>query len=267
MLKTLACIHKIYTSNRVLGKMFDKYPPSSVAVAWTGGKDSTLLLWLVLGYCKKHNIKTPHILFINEGDVFPEILHFTASLAKQWSFSYDEVLNKNVIQQAKALGDKVIVRKLNRVNRSEIRRLGFREAFFYFQPESFVGNHLMKTVPLNQYILTYAIKAVVTGIRRDEQESRSQETYFSKREHPKHIRVHPILHFTERDVWTVMRNRRIPYVSLYEKGYRSLGAKSSTGKVSSLPAWEQNMKTISERSGRQQDKERIMEKLRKLGYM
>ena len=41
----------------------------------------------------------------------------------------------------------------------------------------------------------------------------------------------------------------------------------TTTKADPKPAWEQDLENTSERGGRRQDKEGIMEKLRKLGYM
>jgi len=37
--------------------------------------------------------------------------------------------------------------------------------------------------------------------------------------------------------------------------------------LSDLPAWEQDLENTEERAGRKQDKEKIMERLRKPGYM
>ena len=79
--------------------------------------------------------------------------------------------------------------------------------------------------------------------------------------------MHPILHFRERDIWNLIFNEKIPYCSLYDEGYRSLGAKGSTMKNSDVPAWEQDLENSPERAGRGQDKEKIMEQLRDLGYM
>jgi phosphoadenosine phosphosulfate reductase len=59
----------------------------------------------------------------------------------------------------------------------------------------------------------------------------------------------------------------MPFCSLYYQGYRSLGAKGSTSKNSDIPAWEQDLENTTERAGRGQDKEQVMEQLRTLGYM
>jgi phosphoadenosine phosphosulfate reductase len=52
-----------------------------------------------------------------------------------------------------------------------------------------------------------------------------------------------------------------------KRGYRSLGAKTTSTKNSDLPAWEQDLEHTTERAGRRQDKEAAMARLRKLGYM
>jgi phosphoadenosine phosphosulfate reductase len=129
----------------------------------------------------------------------------------------------------------------------------------------------MKTVPFNMFIEENHIKAVVQGLRWDEHSSRSNDEYFLYREpselSPGHWRINPILHFTERDIWNVNRNYDVPYNSLYEHGYRSLGARSTSKKFCDAPAWEQDLENTGERYGRRQDKEAAMEKLRGLGYM
>jgi FAD synthetase len=45
---------------------------------------------------------------------------------------------------------------------------------------------------------------------------------------PKIDLVAPILHMSYRDVWKLIREKSIPYCSLYERGYTSIGAKSNT---------------------------------------
>jgi phosphoadenosine phosphosulfate reductase len=111
------------------------------------------------------------------------------------------------------------------------------------------------------------VEALATAIRWDEQEARIEEDYFSQRTAPDHTRIHPILHFTERDIWDCIHLYDIPFCTLYRIGYRSLGAKNSTEKQADIPAWEQDLENTYERAGRGQDKEKVMEQLRSLGYM
>lgn len=147
---------------------------------------------------------------------------------------------------------------------------------------------------------------MIVGIRADEEGSRSKERYFSPRDQnnvwdlgeqppefwnqyktdfPKgtHIRIHPLLDWTELDVWEYIKRENIPVVSLYfdngeGKRYRSLGCAPCTKPVESdaknVDEIIDELKTgkfsnIAERSGREQDKEDGggLEDLRRCGYM
>jgi len=261
---------KIALAQWIIKQALLQYGTKQTTIAWTGGKDSTLILWLAREVVKENKLKMPHCMFINEGHVFEEVRQFVTELTKKWKLEVTEVHNKNVSQQAKKIGDPVEVAKLDAYNQKEIKRLGYKQKTFPFEPESYVGNHLMKTVAMNRYLETTNYQAIVTGIRWDEQKARSQETFFSPREDkytPTHMRIHPILHFTEKEIWQATLDNKVPYCSLYKKGYRSLGAKGTTHKAGDKPAWEQDFDKVPERAGRRQDKEGIMDNLRKLGYM
>lgn len=258
---------KISEAEKVIYDAIEKYGIEKTAVAWTGGKDSTLLLWIVKKVCEENDWKIPKCIFINEGYIFDEVLDFVNEIKEKWNLDVDEVKNDDVLKQANKVGDIVKVSKLTERNREELKRLEFDKGEFPFEPESYVGNHLMKTVAMNVYLEKMGFDAIITGIRWDEQEARSNEKFFSPRKNPDHIRIHPILHFKERDIWDATFNFDIPFNKLYKDGYRSLGAKGTTTKISDKPAWEQDLEKTTERDGRRQDKEGIMKRLRDLGYM
>ena len=267
MLLNLDLEQKIEQSNKIIEEALSKFSSTQLYLAWTGGKDSTVMLWLYREVCKKLKVPMPKAMFIDEGSVFEEILELVNRIKGEWNVEVAIVKNTDISNKAQKVGDIIKVTDLNERNRREIEKLGFTEDSFIFEPESYVGNHLMKTVAMNQFLEENGVKALSTAIRWDEQEARIQETYFSARKSPDHTRVQPILHFKERDIWDTIHNNRIPFCSLYYQGYRSLGAKSSTIKNADIPAWEQNLENTPERAGRGQDKEEIMQQLRSLGYM
>ena len=94
-----------------------------------------------------------------------------------------------------------------------------------------------------------------------------------------HLRVHPLLHWTELDIWRYTKRENIPLISLYfakdGKRYRSLGDKDITFPVDShadtIDAIIEELKhtRVSERSGRAMDHEAedSFERLRAEGYM
>jgi phosphoadenosine phosphosulfate reductase len=258
---------KIEESKKIIKEALARFSRDALYVAWTGGKDSTTMLWLYKETCEEIGEPIPGAMFIDEGHVFEEILDLVDRVKREWNVQVWFVKNTDVSDKAGKVGDLITVADLNEKNRREIEKLGFTEESFPFEPESYVGNHLMKTVAMNGFIEDNGVKALSTAIRWDEQEARGTEEYFSPRTNPDHTRVHPILHFKERDIWNTIHKYDIPFCTLYYQGYRSLGAKGSTFKTSDIPAWEQDLENTPERAGRGQEKEKIMEQLRSLGYM
>lgn len=258
---------KVTQSKKIIKEAIERFGIDKLVIAWTGGKDSTTLVWLFRETCKELSVQMPRCMFIDEGHVFEEIWNIVNHLRKEWGLNVEIVKNTDVSDKAKNVGDMIKVSSLNERNRRQVAKLGFEEEEFPFEPESFVGNHLMKTVAMNVFIEDNGIQAVATAIRWDEQTAREEETYFSPRNNPPHIRVQGILHFKERDIWDTIHKYKIPFCELYKQGYRSLGAKGSTIKNSDIPAWEQDLENTPERAGRGQSKEEVMGKLRDLGYM
>ena len=94
-----------------------------------------------------------------------------------------------------------------------------------------------------------------------------------------HIRVHPLLHWTEIDIWLYTLRENIPVIPLYfaqdGKRYRSLGDQDITNPVESQATTieeiieELRTTKIAERSGRAMDHEAedAFERLRADGYL
>ena len=266
------CAKLAELSKEVVRKAFENFKPDELGVTWTGGKDSTLTLWIIRQVCEEKGISLLKTMIIGEGDEFEEIEAFVGKYEKEWQVPLEWFRNDDVLKAANhTLGAPVRVKDLNERNQEELKRIGFEEEEFPFEAESYAGNHLMKTVVFNQWLERHNIKGVFQGLRWDEHPSRFDDEYFEDKEAeylvPEHTRIRPILHFTEKDLWDTYAWLSIPYCSLYEKGYRSLGAKTTSKKFSDIPAWEQDIENTEERAGRHQDKEKAMERLRMLGYM
>jgi len=263
---------KIKKSKEVFKQAYERFKPEEMRLIWSGGKDSTLTVWICLRFCEENGLKVPKAFTIDEGDSFEEIEEFLKGYSKEWGIELDWGRNEDVLRAAGyKLNAEINVKDLNERNQAEIKRIGFDVEKFPFEAESYIGNHLMKTVVFNTYLEDNGVKAVFQGIRWDEQPARRNDPYVEEVEAsyliPAHTRFRPILHFTERDVWDTILHFKIPFCPLYKQGYRSLGAKSTTVKTSDIPAWEQDLEHTEERAGRRQDKEKTMERLRKLGYM
>jgi len=271
--KEKRCAEAVAKSKEVVREAFKDFKVEDMAITWTGGKDSGLVLWIMRQVCQEDNIKLPKVMTISEFDVFEEIDEFIKEYEKKWDLDLEWCSNDDVI---KAAGSKLMnivkVSDLNERNQAELKRIDYKEDTFPFEAESYTGNHLMKTVEFNKYIERRNVKAVFQGLRRDEQPARLKDDYREKKEAshliPEHIRIKPILHFDERLLWDTYAVYKIPYCILYEQGYRSLGAKSTSAIAEAgVPAWEQDLEHTTERAGRRQDKEQMMGRLRNLGYM
>ena len=271
------------------------------AVMWTGGKDSTLTLYFVLEVAAEYGYDLPPAVFIDHFQHFEAVYEFIERWADEWDLDLVYARNEDVGALGDEPGEEIRVDDLNERNRREVReKLEYEEETFPFLLDTYVGNHLLKTVALNDAIESYGIDGIISGVRWDEQEARADETFFSPRHdpdtYPPHDRVHPILQFDERDVWDATWNYLVPDTvpgypedghvptsaddlpgdltaddvpvsPKYFAGFRSLGSEVSTEKSDEEPAWLQDLEGTVERAGRAQDKEDLMERLRDLGYM
>lgn len=243
-----------------------------LGMLWSIGKDSTVLLWLVR---KAFFGKVPlPLVHIDTTYKIPEMIRYRDRLA-------GELNVKLIVGQNKAA--------LEAGMNPELGRLTCCGA--------------LKSEALKQTIDEHRFGGLLLGIRRDEEGSRGKEKVFSPRnresewnikdqppefwdmyqtdfEPDAHIRVHPLLSWTEMDIWRYIERENIPIIDLYFANaegfrYRSLGCAPCTHPIRS------NAQTVAEiinelaqtrtgeRAGRAQDQEdsHAMEKLRVKGYM
>jgi phosphoadenosine phosphosulfate reductase len=269
------------------------------AVMWTGGKDSTLVLYVVLQVAEEYGHDLPPAVFIDHYQHFPAVTAFVERWAEVWGLELVVARNDDPAFEEYAPGDDVPVSALTAANRRELDRADHDGETFRFEADSLGGNHLLKTVALNDAIEDHGFDGVFSGVRWDEQEARADETFFSPRhdseKYPPHDRVHSILQFDERAVWdgfwqfvvpdTVagwpeghvpqdvddmpegFTAEDIPVSPKYFEGFRSLGTEKGSARSAEEPAWLQDLEGTTEREGRAQDKEDLMGRLRDLGYM
>ena len=291
--------HRMRKAIEVTKKGLEEY--RNPAVMWTGGKDSTLTLYFIKEVADEYGYDMPPAVFIDHFQHFDDIIEFVERWADDWGVELVYARNDDVNALADEPGDEVRVEDLNEGNQHHVRDiLEYEEDTFPFLLDTYVGNHLLKTVPLNNAIEERGIDGIISGVRWDEQEARADETFFSPRHdpdiYPPHDRVHPILQFDEGAVWDAFWNfvvpdtvegypdegyvpqgyddlpegisrEDVPVSPKYFEGFRSLGSEVSTEKSAQEPAWLQDLEETTERAGRAQDKEDLMERLRDLGYM
>ncbi|MDL5049124.1 sulfate adenylyltransferase subunit CysD [Oscillatoria amoena NRMC-F 0135] len=251
----------------------------SLVMPYSMGKDSSVLLWLAKKAFFGH-VPFP-LLHIDTSYEFPEMYEFREHMAKTH--------NLNII-----------------VKRNEdalARKVGYE----HIDPEtgklysSVKVTEQLKTLALKQAIAEGKWRAMITGVRKDEDPVRAKERFFSPRnaestwdvadQPPElwglfstdippegHMRVQPLLDWTETNIWEYIKENQIPIPSLYfsreGKRFRSLGCHPITHPVKSNAATiddiieELKATRVPERAGRAQDheKENAMESLRLKGF-
>ena len=249
-----------------------RYAFKNLAMLWSMGKDSNVLLWLAKkAFCG--HIPFP-IIHIDTTYEFPQMLEF-----RSWAKEY--------------YGFELIVK----INQEAIER-----GISYKTHDPVTVTHELKTVALKQALEEYKWDGLITGIRRDEDGVRAKERYFSprnqsmeweyKNQPPEfwtlflatlpnngHVRIQPLLDWTELDIWLYIKRENIPIPSLYfskdGKRYRSLGCWPITHPVASHASTideiieELYHTKTSERAGRAQDhaEPNAMQKLRAKGFL
>ncbi len=270
----------------------------NLCMLWSIGKDSTVLLCLARKAFYGH-VPFP-LVHIDTHYKIPEMIEYRDMLARKWHL--DMVYGEN----ARALAEKTTFPD-GTATRLECCRLLKTEALTHTLDGTWPRYRMNHDTGLYERDRnTEPYTGVIVGVRADEEGSRSKERYFSPRDRNNdwdigdqppefwgqyktdfrpgtHIRVHPLLDWTELDVWEYIRREGVPVVSLYFNHgdglrYRSLGCWPCTKPVesdaSTLDEIVEELKTgkfanIAERSGREQDKEDGggLEELRKGGYM
>lgn len=270
----------------------------NLCMLWSIGKDSTVLLWLARKAFFGH-VPFP-LVHVDTSYKIPEMIEYRDRLALEYKIDMVYGQNVEALQNKQTFPDGNVSRlECCRLLKTEALRNTLSGAWPRFRLNHHTGKY---EVDANTEPYTGAI----VGARADEEGSRSKERYFSPRDRNNdwdigdqppefwnqyktdfapgtHVRVHPLLDWTELNVWEYIKRENIPTVSLYyNQGdgtrYRSLGCQPCTNPIESTSRnvdeivnelSEGQLANIAERSGRAQDKEDGggLEELRKNGYM
>ncbi|MDR2905395.1 MAG: sulfate adenylyltransferase subunit 2 [Helicobacteraceae bacterium] len=269
----------------------------NIGMLWSIGKDSTVLLWLAKKAFFGH---IPfELIHIDTAFKIPEMIAYRDRVARELKLRLVVGQNKEALKAGRTF-----VNGLDRVSCcKELKSSALKQTLDgalerrIYDPETDAWSEAASTEPYN---------AVIVGVRSDEEGSRSKERVFSARDQKSewdaslqppelwnlyktefapgtHVRVHPLLDWTELNIWEYVERENIPVIPIYfdqgeGKRYRSLGCYPCTSPVESAaknPAeiiaelTSGKFKDIAERSGRAQDKDGggTLEALRKDGYM
>lgn len=87
--------------------------------------------------------------------------------------------------------------------------------------------HLRKVEPLERAL--QGLRAWITGLRRDEAETRRElQPVSSDEAHGGIVKINPLVHWTEQQVRDYTREHKLPFNRLFERGYTSIGCACCT---------------------------------------
>jgi len=280
----------------ILREAYNRF--KNLCMLWSIGKDSTALLWLARKAFLGH-VPLP-LVHVDTGYKIPEMIAFRDRLAREWKLNMVVGMNRAALRDKQTFPDGA----LSRVACCGVLKTEALKNTLSGKWPRLVMNHHTGQYEEEKNPEPYT--GVILGIRADEEGSRSKERYISPRdknsdwqiaEQPPefwnqfntdfapgtHVRIHPLLDWTERNIWEYIERERIPVTALYfDQGagrrYRSLGCgpctnpvESTAKNVAEIIAELRSGKfaRVAERSGRAQDKEDGggLETLRREGYM
>ena len=270
----------------------------SLGMLWSMGKDSTVLLWLARKAFFGH-IPFP-LIHIDTHFKIPEMIRYRDQMVQELHLNMIVGSNLEALEAKRTFPDGT----LDRLSCcATLKTQALKQTLDGTGPR-FRFNHEKSIYEREEHPTPFT--GVIVGVRADEEGSRSKERYFSARDEQNEwnvanqapefwnqfktefapgtsVRVHPLLDWTELDIWEYIRAENIPTVSLYYnqgdgKRYRSLGCYPCTFPVESEARNVDEIikelsvgkfATIAERSGRAQDKDDggSLETLRRDGYM
>jgi phosphoadenosine phosphosulfate reductase len=80
---------------------------------------------------------------------------------------------------------------------------------------------IRKVTPLAEALRPYT--AWLSGIRRDQSSTRAETTLFQWSARHQLLKINPLAHWSEREVWRYIASHNVPYNPLLDQGYPSLG--------------------------------------------
>lgn len=269
----------------------------SLCMLWSIGKDSTVMLWLARKAFFGH-VPFP-LVHVDTHFKIPAMIEYRDYLARKWKLNMVYGENRQALDAKQTYPDGAIDRIAccGALKTAALKHTLSGE-WPRYRMDHTDGNYVLDT---NKEPYT----GVIAGVRSDEEGSRSKERYFSPRNQKNdwdvgdqppelwnqfktdfapgtHLRIHPLLDWTELNIWEYIHRESIPIVDLYfdqgeGKRYRSLGCYPCTNPVESTAKTVDDIidelrsgkfSNIAERSGRAQDAEDGgLETLRKEGYM
>ncbi|KAI1792370.1 adenine nucleotide alpha hydrolases-like protein [Ganoderma leucocontextum] len=201
----------------VIDDALDTWGQEHISLSFNGGKDCTVLLHLVaasIGRRTSHSTRKPlSAVYIPVPSPFPELEVFIEDAGRAYNLDLFHCPHPNgpavSVETAHAPGPSAapVVERLRPGTAGE----GMRIALELYKAR-FPG-----------------VEAIVIGTRRSDPHGANLSFRNPTDEDwPRFVRVNPIINWSYSHIWAYLSRFRIPYCSLYDQGYTSLGSTYNT---------------------------------------
>lgn len=226
---------KVASSEKIICKALKK--SKKPTVSWSGGKDSTVILHLILKYAP--NIP---VIFVDIDCLFPETKQYVYELAERWNINLYEVKSEehdfNSVTQK--YGFPIFSKNIASNVERAVRTGNVRKQLSVF--EKFLVQHKAKiSTKCAQYLLERPCKIKerelecdlkFIGLRAFESRARVRlwadygdmytvKDYYGKKKPI--VKCNPIAIWTEANIWDYINQKNIPMCEIYRRGYARNG--------------------------------------------
>ncbi|KAF8892881.1 hypothetical protein BD779DRAFT_1436325 [Infundibulicybe gibba] len=207
----------------VIDSSLDDHGPANVSISFNGGKDCTVLLHLLAGALSRRQTSSQSTksipgIYIAVPSPFPVLEDFIESSSKAYNLDLfccrppSEPVESVTTPAAERSGSDYVEqlkhpRAVGKAKGAE----GMRQALEIYK-EKFSN-----------------ISAILIGTRRsDPHGANLSHRNMTDAGWPQFERINPIINWTYGEVWAFLRKLSVPYCTLYDEGYTSLGSTFNT---------------------------------------
>ena len=171
--------------------------PGSVSLACSFQKEEAVLLDMLLGIDPK-----ARVFAIDTHHLFPETYELWREVEQRYDLKIEVFEGPRTEELAATHG----------------------ERFWETKPDLYLA--IAKVEPLNRALMD--LDCWITGVRRDQAPTRANAPKLGWDDAHELWKANPLANWSDDDCWTYIRERRLPYNSLHDRGFASIGDTHST---------------------------------------